>query len=467
MSGLGPVPGIPGIIWNAYLSAMAYAYDNLNPAEPDAGVPVVEGLLATCQNALNAIGAFSIYNFGQPAFQNLAESQAYSAQLSPTDNDFISSRINAFSSMMNTLSSIYQPQVAISIDKLSYGESIITAPDLLSFWMGFNFETPPTGLSADNFISEAQSAANAWGDFATALTTQGIKYTGTVYDAIILMQNCSLASYESVLNGSGISSVNLTQSWNLLVSLPSLSRFVSIYFSDPTDLLCQQMSVMRLTIQNTIAKLNQLLIALRTQQSTNIQLGTLRNGTTLMDLAARDLGNYEDWQQIAQANNLMPPYIGVGTGLAPEGSLLYLSGEGSSQVINYSINYLGVDLYFGPLNGEMPPWLGDFDTISGYPNYNMALGRRLQTTQGSLMYHPTFGSRIPPEVGKIMSSNTSGNIAAYAQSAIMADPRSYQVINASVQLLANGAIQYQCTVIPNGLNTTSGTLIDQVLLPLA
>ena len=65
MSGLGPVPGIPGIIWNAYLSAMAYAYDNLNPAEPDAGVPVVEGLLATCQNALNAIGTFSIYNFGQ------------------------------------------------------------------------------------------------------------------------------------------------------------------------------------------------------------------------------------------------------------------------------------------------------------------------------------------------------------------------------------------------------------------
>ena len=467
MSGLGPVPGIPGIIWNAYLSAMAYAYDNLDSANPDAGVPVVEGLLATCQNALNAIGAFSMYNFGQPAFQNLAESQAYAVNISPTDNAFISSRINAFSSAMSAFLPDASPQISRTIEKLSYGESIITAPDLLNFWMGFNFETPPTGLTADNFVSEAQAAANAWGDFATALTMQGIKYTGTVYDAIILMQNCSLASYESVLNGSGISSVNLTQSWNLLVSLPSLSRFVSIYFSDPTDLLCQQMSVMRLTIQNTIAQLNQLLIALRTQQSTNIQLGTLRNGTTLMDLAARDLGNYEDWQQIAQANNLMPPYIGVGTGLAPEGSLLYLSGTGSSQQINYAINYLGVDLYFGPLNGEMPPWLGDFDTISGYPNYNMALGRRLQTTQGSLMYHPTFGSRIPPEVGKIMSSNTSGNIAAFAQSAIMADPRSYQVINASVQLLANGAIQYQCTVIPNGLNTTSGTLIDQVLLPLA
>ena len=44
----------------------------------------------------------------------------------------------------------------------------------------------------------------------------------------------------------------------------------------------------------------------------------------------------------------MSAQSGVGTGLAPEGSLLYLSGTGSSQTINYSINYLGVDLNDGP-----------------------------------------------------------------------------------------------------------------------
>ena len=128
-------------------------------------------------------------------------------------------------------------------------------------------------------------------------------------------------------------------------------------------------------------------------------------------------------------------------------------------------NFLGIDIYIGPINGPMPAWTGDFQTIAGYANLSWALGRRIQTTQGTLIYSPTYGSRIPPEVGAVQTAQTAGHVTAFGVSALQADPRVASVPNATTQIVSGGLVSFSANVQPNGFQNALVS-VNAVLGPL-
>ncbi len=472
MSGIGAVPGFIGQVWNAYLASMTYFSANLDTSNPVNSLPLIQGVMQTCRNALNAIGANQYYNNGQPSYDNLSEVLTYPLIVDATTLAFVTNRLNAFQAAMQAFKPYTLSTVVGNVSGLSLGNPSVEDINLIDFWMAFNFETPPTGLTSANFSDQAQAAATAWQTVADNIVSSGISYNGTTYDSILQMGNSSQVTADEIANmyasGASVSGANLTQSWNLLVALPSLSRYVSILINDASNLFSQQTLIIRLVMMKTMMQLNSLLMSLKAQLSSKILLATVPNGQTLMDIAARKLGNFEDWQNIAAINDLQPPYIGNGPNLASPGSKIFLQSpdtQAATQAPSYEKNYLGVDIYLGPMDSPMLPWMGDFNIISGYGNLQFSLARRLMTTIGSLMYNPTFGSRIPPEIGKIQSQATAGHIAAFASSAILSDPRVYQVNSQTITLNANSTISYTGDVVPNGYGSQSVNL-NEVLQPI-
>lgn len=270
----------------------------------------------------------------------------------------------------------------------------------------------------------------------------------------------SLAVIQNLVSANISVQGNLAVLWNQLVAAPAYLTLAALTGNDPTSLQSQNVNTATYIMGSFLNNFNQSLVTLRQQVSGNIQLTTVRQNETLMDIAARTLGNFESWQLIAALNNLQPPYI-TATATAfttAPGQQIFLPTSGSVQstgaVPVYSLNYLGVDLYYGPLNQDMLPWLGDFNTIAGYSNLSISLGRRLQTSIGELIYHTEFGSRIPPLIGTISSQNELNVIQAYAQSALMSDPRVNTVVT-SAAAYQGYAISVTATVTPNGFSGSS------------
>ena len=239
--------------------------------------------------------------------------------------------------------------------------------------------------------------------------------------------------------------------------LPAMTAAASVLNGNPSTQANQQYAAIRYALLSMAQQISAFLLTLGIPSIAQIQQTTVRNGETLMDIAARALGNFELWTQIATINGLVPPYIssGGGAGIAAWGSSLLLPGPGVSgaaggQVPSYNENFLGTDLYVGPINGSMPAWTGDFQTITGIDNLSWALGRRLQTPQGRLIYHGTYGSRIPGEVGKVQDSASAGHINAFGKSALQSDPRVLSVPVLSTSLVSGLMIQFRASVQPIG-----------------
>jgi phage baseplate assembly protein W len=185
-----------------------------------------------------------------------------------------------------------------------------------------------------------------------------------------------------------------------------------------------------------------------------------------MSIAARQLGDYSKWQQIANINGLLPPYFAAvpTPNMVSPGQQLYLPTDGipanvvpAQGAASYEISFLGYDIFYGALNQDMAPWTGDFVTISGYSNLAFSLGRRLQTPLGNLIYHMDFGSRIPPEVGNILTQDTVGHIGAFAVSAVLSDPRVQQVVSVNAQALTNQGVSVSLVALPKGQTNSSGS----------
>jgi phage baseplate assembly protein W len=234
---------------------------------------------------------------------------------------------------------------------------------------------------------------------------------------------------------------------------------VGILMSAPYSAVNQQLDLIRYILITQMANLELYLISLRIPTYAVPALATLGNNDSLMDFAARHLGDYSQWSSVAALNGLSPPWTGAGgaDNTAAGGQQLLLPSTGASisaglPTPSYAVNVLGTDLYVGPINGSMPPWAGDYATITGYPNLQISLGRRLQTTLGDLIYHDDFGSRIPPEVGAVQDSATAGHINAYGDSAIQSDPRVAEVTSSQTIILSGGLgmVNYVANVQPIG-----------------
>ena len=471
--------GYSGRVWTAIYAGLAYYQTQLATASvsgtPGAVYAISQTMFNSLVNGVDAINAYSISSAWLTQTSQLSDVAALPISGVPSADQLIfNNRLSAYTTGTIALAALVpQPPFLAPSISLPNGMPIVPYPGLLEFFESFSYETPPSGLTPANFTANASGIVTAFNTVAGALQSyQGVSPTN-IYDSVVLEATAaSGAAYiiGSLTAGPLASDIVTTNAWNQLVTLPTMTMVADTINDSPGNQISQQSACIRnamLTIAQSIA---QLLISLNTPITTQVNQTTLLNGESLMDVAARCLGNFELWTEIAALNNLMPPYVAMigSSGVAAYGTNILLPTPGVSQAaagatVSYNTNFLGTDLYVGPINGDMPTWTGDFQTITGLTNLAWALGRRLQTPINSLIYHQTYGSRIPPEVGMVLDNATAGQINAYGTSALLSDPRVQSVINAISTLLPSSqGIQFTGTVQPKGQGSTP-TVVNQVI----
>ena len=461
------ITGYCGQVWNSVLQTLNYYNSNLDQTQLEQAQILTAFTASSLKNALIALSAIQDTNQVYNNYLLLSEAFAVPVSLDAATATYIQNRLTA---MLQFSENQTRFNVTLTTPSYAYVQDTlpIADPQYLEYILNFSGEPAPT---SGTLVQAAQDAANAWLTLAMALETSGFSYTGNAYNAVMQMYDASTVAYQMLANADLVNQNSLQTAWNNLVSIPSMLGMAALTGNDPTSLQSQNVNTAKYIIGTTLKSLDTTLVSLRQQVAGNIQLATVRENDNLMDMAARSLGNFEQWTQIAATNNLQPPYITSGaTALtAVPGQQLFLPTTGVVQtqgtVPSYTLNYLGVDIYYGPLNQDIAVWAGDFQLISGYQNLSFSLGRRLQTTLGALVYHNDFGSRIPPEVGTITDSNTLSYITAYAKSALLSDPRVNKIVSASTTAYQNYAINVTATVLPNGAGSQTAS-VNEVLGPV-
>lgn len=470
--------GYPGQIWQSVYNALNYYYLQLSiGASPGTLYSMSQAMFDTMQNGIAAINAYDIGNAWGTIAVELQEIEALPISFTPSSLYALETRQVAYETAGPALLALApQPPFLTPQQSIGSGAVMIPDPNLLNFYMDFSYETPPSGLTAANLITMASGVANNFGQIANAiLSYQGVNGLTQLYDFATREQTAALAAYtilENITSSPISAALPVSGIWNTLVSLPGMSMSASPVVSAPFLYANQQSACIRYAMLSLAAQIGNFLVILRDTQSETINQTTLLQNESLMDVAARALGNFELWTEIATLNNLSPPYTGPtsASGVAAWGSQLILPGpntqlSATGQSPDYETEFLGTDIYIGPINGVMPPWNGDFQMITGYNNLAWALGRRLQTTLGTLVYHKNYGSRIPPQVGAVQTSGTAGKIAAFGKSALLSDPRVAQVLQSFAVLESNFTVGYQGTVQPQGVGSVP-TEINEVIAPI-
>lgn len=474
------LPSYPAVIWNALKAALVYVSAKFAENEsPDGQSALIIAVNESLKFGLTAIEANMFYEASNLNFANLSPVPGFGISINAATRAFMVNRIDALQSALQAITTLshltpprllVQPVASIS-QALLAGMPIFPDPGYVEWLVLFRYETPPIGLTIDNFVAQAQAAAAAWVTISTAMQTQGVLYTGSTLNAVNQMGYCAQVVADELENSAAISAeTNLTAAWNTLVAAPTLTRLASLVANNPASVASQNTSVIRYAILGLLNGFNALIVALRQTGLQQVNLATVRQNDSLQDIAARELGDYSRWYEIAQINALVPPFIGpfAMSGITTQGQQLFMPNATSvvptGSAPNYAINYLGVDIYYGPLNQPMTPWAGDFNAIAGYRNLAFSLGRRLQTTLGDLIYHLAFGSRVPPEVGAIASNTEATVLSAYTESAIRSDPRVNKVLAIDTQVLPNYAIAITSTVLPNGIGALS-VPVNEVIGP--
>lgn len=167
-------------------------------------------------------------------------------------------------------------------------------------------------------------------------------------------------------------------------------------------------------------------------------------GDTLQKIAARELGNADRWPDLANINNLMPPYITDDASLSS--SRVLLSGstlivpaqsklsEASDSTDPDKIYQLDMGLSDGELSADEN---GDFVVFNGRDNLKQALVHRVDVERGELMWHPEYGSLHRALIGTV-NGPTAGTLAAkYVEATLKADPRVQEVTSVEAQVVGD------------------------------
>ena len=485
MSGQPPFAGYCAQVWATCWQAI----DWLNGLAAGGAAPAASlaaptsAVFATLRNGSSAVSAWQAGAALTAEAQALVAVQDLPLTLTPQDRSYLNARaasVAAAASGIAALPPVANPFGAVQL--LAAGSPAIADPKYLEWCQGFMAETPPAGYT--DIPTSAASVAQGWLDIANAIyVLQGSSPT-VAYDTAARMYRCSatVASLVSQLNAGpfaadsvpGYAQQELLDSdgnpvldsngnpiyatvyfvpygpWNGAVALPTILLDAAAQSTSPASLAAQQACTIRYALNAVASGLAMFLYSLNTAAGTQPTTARLRNADSLQDLAARQTGSFDNWPAIAAANALSPPYPGpTNPAVALSGRQLYMPGSGvqvgaAGAAPNYDNLTLGVDYDFGPINGLQPGWSGDIPLIAGLYNYARAIGRRLQTPLGALVYHQNYGSRIPPEVGAIQDSTEAARLAEYGRSAMAADPRTGAVLYATA------------TVQPGFLATFSG-----------
>lgn len=451
--------GYPGQVWATCWQALSWLSSILNSTTDPIQVqqPTVS-VFATLMNALSALDAWETGAMLSAESTNMTAIQALPLTLDPTTLAFFNARVASITIAATGVVALPPPVNPFNVvPLLQSGQPAVPNSGFLEWCMQFSVEPPPVGMTPDNMTLFAAAEADAWLNVTNAIgVLQGANPTGA-YDTAARQYRCSasIATTLAQLQSGTFNLQDTAQLWNGTVVLPTLLLDSSSLASSPASVSSQQIGVMRYVFVSQLEQLSLLLLSLRTKSVDQPSTATLRNTESLMDLAARTTGNLEDWAGIAAINQLLPPYPGpTNQQVALTGRALFLAGDGlannSGPAPTYAANVLGTDWDFGPINKPQPAWLGDISLITGYLNYSRALGRRLQTPLGTLIYHTDFGSRIPPEVGAIQSEDEASRLNQYGRSAIVQDPRTGSIQSSEATTQPGFLATFAATVIPIG-----------------
>jgi hypothetical protein len=322
-----------------------------------------------------------------------------------------------------------------------------------------------------DFTVYSDAMVNAWLDALNYLSTSGTLQQLSAYGPTERMYYCSLDTSNFISNVTFApnltSTADLTQLWNSLVALPTLLRVSSLLYNDPSSQLSQSINCIKYTIINLIIETNIVLASFTAPNNLQQPLtGILKVNESLMDFAARTTGNFSNWEAIATANNLTPPYVGIVSvpGIAIPGQKLFLPPFTiNSPIANYNDAFLGTDINIGPPYSELLVWTGDFSLITGVDNYSEALARRVLTPVGSLIYHTSYGSLLPAQIGGISTFNEAILLSSYLKSALLSDTRTQTVNQITAYPVKFGQIVMTASVTPYG--SASQVPFNLVIIP--
>ena len=177
-------------------------------------------------------------------------------------------------------------------------------------------------------------------------------------------------------------------------------------------------------------------------------------GDTLQRVAARELGNADRWPDLANINNLLPPYITDDASIASDRVLL--SGatlivpaqsklsEASDSTDPDKIYQMDMGLIDGDMSADDN---GDFLVFNGRDNLKQALEHRVDVERGELMWHPEYGSLHRALIGTVNGPTASTLAAKYVDATLKADPR-VQSVNSVVATVVGDQINVVADVMP-------------------
>ena len=454
------------------LDMAQYVTTNITSTSVLSQQAILQAIQQTLFNIIDILNAYQLQNLAEQEYATLVNVTGIFQFLSAQDQALITARLNSVSSLINTIYPLPLILVA-NVNNLGNGQPALQGYDLTSYFVNFGGpnnpfigEVPPVGLTSSNFISNAQNMANAWLDALNYLNTTTNQFQLTSYNPVDRMYNCSQDTFDLISNyntslpnlllDNDLTSTQLTQVWNSVVALPSILRVLGLLYNNPSIAEYQTINALKYIIFNLIYLTNAVLASFTVPNNLpQPAAATIRMNESLMDFANRTIGDFSNWEIIAAANNLQPPYTGTipAIGIATPGTNLFLPPYSSTVPIsNYTEAYLGTDINIGLPGTTLSTWTGDFSLISGIDNYVGALVRRVLTPLGSLIYHNTYGSPLPQEVGAISTAAEAMLSAGYLKTALSQDPRTAQVNNISAYPIAFGEILLAAQVTPFGSN---------------
>jgi phage baseplate assembly protein W len=181
-------------------------------------------------------------------------------------------------------------------------------------------------------------------------------------------------------------------------------------------------------------------------------------GDTLRIIALRELGDALRWIEIANLNDLRPPYIIAsldpnertrGT-LVWGDRLLLPSGTATADVTRYEDLYgTDIDLTAGQLSTDAS---GDLALVAGGDNLVAALDRRIRTRTGDLPAHPRYGCDVAAILGFKLRPVSLLLGAGFIRAAVRDEPRIASVDNVTANASGDAAL-YGITARPIGGET--------------
>jgi len=172
-------------------------------------------------------------------------------------------------------------------------------------------------------------------------------------------------------------------------------------------------------------------------------------GDSIQRFALRNMGDAGRWVDIANLNNLAPPYIvdnavDATPGVAYAGQLLLIPVPADNSIADTLDPFL-TDLALPA--GELQVVNGDWSLVSGAQNLVQALINRVQVRKTSLWFHPEYGCLVQDLLGATNGPATGRLAAFYVKSSIVEDPRVTSVPNINATVIGDST-SIDCVVQP-------------------